>query len=239
MTRKARAEHRLVRELSVLEVAIAPATGRSILLRVFDHELKSVLRRTRDVRLSATERAVVLLGRENRPGQARDDRTFGERELPLAVRLDCDLVAENGPNVVELAFLTGDRDQLPVSVSARDVLYVGGGRLGFPPKGDGNRRGGASKGCDDKQQDGLRSHTSASSMSSFGLDSHMDRAISLVVLLDDGSGSLRTPRAEPAPNPARSDRRQGTRSVFIAEPRARRRPRLRPRLRRRSVNCTR
>ena len=53
------------------------------------------------------------------PGEPGDDGAVRVREHPFAQGLDCDVVAQNGAQVVELAFFMGDRDQPPVAISGR------------------------------------------------------------------------------------------------------------------------
>lgn len=56
---------------------------------------------------------VVFLGRDVTPGKASDDRAVRKRKLNFLVGLDRDVVAENGANIIKVAFFVrhGDNGQ--------------------------------------------------------------------------------------------------------------------------------
>src|SRR6185369_9507692 len=113
--------HRLVgRRFAVLEVTEPPPAGRRVLPCILDHEL-DVRGGAGHERLVTTKDLVVLLGRNVPIVQRGDDRAVREWELPGAVGLDRDIVAQNRSKTVKVAFFMGHRDQPPVAVSGGNV----------------------------------------------------------------------------------------------------------------------
>jgi hypothetical protein len=63
---------------------------------------------------------VVFFRRDVAPGEPGNDRAVGERKLSFSVCLDRHIVAQNGAQIVEVAFFMRHGDQSPVAVSGRD-----------------------------------------------------------------------------------------------------------------------
>src|SRR5262245_16183188 len=105
----------------LIEGRVPPAASRGVLLRVLDHELEVELRGgAGHERLGTAEGLVVLLRRDVAPGDAADDRAFGERELSSPIGVDRHVVPQHGANIFEVTFFVGHRDHLPVAVSRRN-----------------------------------------------------------------------------------------------------------------------
>src|SRR5262249_15771942 len=101
-----------------------PAPRRGILFCVLDHKLQ-VPRRggPGHERLGPAKDFVVLLRRDVVPGYTGNDGAVRERELPFAIGLDRDVVAQNAADIIEVACFVGHRDQYPVAVSGGNVGY--------------------------------------------------------------------------------------------------------------------
>jgi hypothetical protein len=84
---------------------------------ILHHELNSFLGGAGHERLLLPKDLVVFLRGRVGPSEPGDDDAVRELLLPLPIRLDRDIVAENGAQIVELAFLVGDGDQPPVAVT--------------------------------------------------------------------------------------------------------------------------
>src|SRR5262249_34190921 len=119
----------------LVELRVSPAAGRRVFLRVLDHELEvPVGRWAGDGRLLAAEDLVVLLGRDVRPSDPRDDRAFRKRKLSGSIRLDRAVVSKDRADVVEIAGFVGHRDELPVAIAVgnpRDVNPTCSASLGL------------------------------------------------------------------------------------------------------------
>ena len=63
------------------------------------------------------------------PGDAADDRAFGERERASPIGVDCHVVPQHGANIFEVTFFVGHRDHLPVAVSRGNFGYEDRGGL--------------------------------------------------------------------------------------------------------------
>src|SRR5262245_34357176 len=101
MASKASTGHCLGGRLAVIKFNIAPATGRGIFACVLDHELHAVLGRRRDKRLRSAEGLLAFLQWVILPGQARDDSAVRVRKRSFPGGLDCNVVAQDGSQVVE------------------------------------------------------------------------------------------------------------------------------------------
>jgi hypothetical protein len=123
MTWKASLEHFLVGRLAIIEMPVSPTARGRVFLRVLHHELNSVLGSTCDEGLVLTKGFVVLRGREVAPGQTGNDCSVRKWKLLFPVRFDGLVVSKNRADVVEIALLARDGDELPVTVSRRDCLY--------------------------------------------------------------------------------------------------------------------
>src|ERR1700733_2821227 len=64
--------------------------------------------------------------------QSSNDRAVRERKLPLPVRLDRCIVAQDGTYTVEVTCFMGRGDPFPVAVPVRD--FGNEGRGGFPTR---------------------------------------------------------------------------------------------------------
>src|SRR5712691_6688999 len=84
-------------------------------------------------RLITTKDLVVFLGRNVTIVQSGNDCAVREQELPFAVSLDRDIVAQNGSKTVKVAFFVGHGDQPPVAVSGGNFGYED--RRGFLSRG--------------------------------------------------------------------------------------------------------
>lgn len=111
---------RRVARFAVLEVTEAPAAGRSVLLRVLDHEL-NVRGCSGNERLSLAKYLVVFLRRHDAVVQCSNDRAIREWKPSFTIGADCWIVAQDGPYTVEVACLMGRRDPPPVAVSIGDL----------------------------------------------------------------------------------------------------------------------
>src|SRR4051794_33084063 len=63
------------------------------------------------------------------PGQPSNDRAVGKGPGALAKSFHCEVVSENGAQIVEVARLVRPRDHLPVTISSRDCDAEDWGRL--------------------------------------------------------------------------------------------------------------
>src|SRR6266850_5895885 len=79
----------------------------------------------------------VFLGRNVTIVQSGNDCAVREQELPFAVSLDRDIVAQNGSKTVKVAFFMGYGDQPPVEVSGGNFGYED--RRGFLGRGVSRR----------------------------------------------------------------------------------------------------
>jgi hypothetical protein len=79
----------------------------------------------------------AFLQRRVTPGEPGNDGAVRVRKLPFPAGFDRYVVAQNGAQVVEVAFFVGHGDQPPVAVSGRDFdsedrggLFIGLSRCG-------------------------------------------------------------------------------------------------------------
>src|SRR5580704_4205457 len=95
VTGKARSMLRLVSRFSdLVKLRIPPPTGRCVLLRVFDHELKVPIRGSSGYEgLLAAKYPVVFRGGNVVPRESGDDRTVRKYLLALTVGSDRFIVA--------------------------------------------------------------------------------------------------------------------------------------------------
>src|SRR5215813_6265251 len=123
---------RLVARFAVREVAESPAAGGGVLFRVLNHEL-NIHSGPGNKRLQARARKadrydfVVFLRRDFIPMQRGNDGAVGERELPCPKGLYRNIVAQLGAHLFQVASCSRqvvDRDQAPVTISARDLDSV-------------------------------------------------------------------------------------------------------------------
>src|SRR4029453_19161774 len=156
--------HRLIgRRFAVLEMTESPPTGRGVLFLVLDHEL-NVRGGAGYERLVTTKDLVVFLGRNVTIVQSGNDCALRKRELPVAVSLDRDIVAQNGSKTVKVAIFMGHRDQPPVAVSGGDLGYEDrrgllGRGVSRGPRREGNDAG---QSCNCSQQECESFHRDAS-----------------------------------------------------------------------------
>src|SRR5579862_4112091 len=95
---------RRISRFAVYEGRKSPAARRSVLRGVLHHKL-NVGSGTRDEGLSLPEDLVVLLRRDVTIVQGGHNCAVREGKLPLTVGLDRNIVAQNGANTIEVAFL--------------------------------------------------------------------------------------------------------------------------------------
>jgi hypothetical protein len=107
---------RLVGGFPVVKLSEPLATGRGVFFRVLDHELNPVLGWPGRERLETAKGFAAFLPRDVTPGELGNDCPVRERKFPFPVGLDRYVVAENGAQIVEVAFFVSHRDQPPVAV---------------------------------------------------------------------------------------------------------------------------
>src|SRR5688572_28037711 len=144
----------------------SPAAGRGVFPEVLDHELNPVFWASGHERLGTGAKhakgLVVLLGRVEAPGYSGNDRAVGERKLSVAIGFDRFVVAQNGPDIVEFAFLASHRDQLPVAVSRGNLGDKNRGFLISASRSGRGQRDNAAQCCDSNQQEHDPFHKSSS-----------------------------------------------------------------------------
>src|SRR6516165_1135878 len=109
-------ERLVARRFAVLEVSETPTARCGVFFCVLDHKL-NVRWVAGYERLVLAKDFVVFLRRHVTVMQSGNDRAVRERDLPFAVGLNRQIVAQNGREAVEVAFLVGHGDQPPVAVS--------------------------------------------------------------------------------------------------------------------------
>ena len=105
--------------LAVVKLREPPAAGRGVPFGVLEHKL-NIRRGPGHERLGTTKGFVVFLRRDVTPRKSGDDRAVREREFSVPIGLDRYVVAQNGPQIVEVALFVGHGDQPPVAVSWGD-----------------------------------------------------------------------------------------------------------------------
>jgi len=123
VTGKARVVHRFICGFTVVELGEPPAACRGVFCGVLDHEL-NVRGGPGHERLGTAKDFVVLLRRDVTPREPGNDSAVRERNLSFPVGLDRHVIAQNGPQIVEFAFLVGHGDQLPIAVSGGDLNSI-------------------------------------------------------------------------------------------------------------------
>src|SRR5947207_10711231 len=113
---KAGVMHRLAGGFAVVKLSKAPAAARGVSARVLDHELDTVLGWPRHERLSAAKGFAAFLQRVVAPGEAGHNCAVRVRKLLVPRGLERYVVAQNGAQVVEAAFLVSHGDQPPLAV---------------------------------------------------------------------------------------------------------------------------
>src|SRR5579862_103872 len=131
MARETRLHECLVAGCTVgVEVTEPPTTRAGVFCRVLDHELNVRLGPWYE-RLFAAEDFVVLLRWQMTVVQSGNDRAVGERKLRFAICVDCCIVTQHGGKTVEVSFLMGHRDELPVAIPSGNFGNVDRGNLSF------------------------------------------------------------------------------------------------------------
>src|SRR5215204_1611844 len=120
MAGKAGVVHRLAGGFAIVKVSEPPAAGRGVFSCVLDHELNPVLGWPGHERLETAKGFATFLQRVVTPGEPGNDGAVRERKCPFPGGLDRYVVAQNGAQIVEVAFFVGDGDQPPVAVSGWD-----------------------------------------------------------------------------------------------------------------------
>src|SRR5215813_5413579 len=156
---KAGVVHRLVGGFTVVELSEPPAVCRGVLFRVLDYELNSVLGWPGHERLATAKGFFAFLQRVVTPGEPGNDRAVRERKLAFAGGLDRDVVAQDGAQIVEVAFFMGHGDQPPVAVSGGNFDSEDRGGLLIGLSGCGGHRGDhAGERCNCNQRENNPSH---------------------------------------------------------------------------------
>src|SRR5262249_19252514 len=129
---KAGGVHRLVGGCAVVKLREPPTAGRGGFYRVLDHKLHPVLGGPGHERLGTAKDGGVFRRRVITRGEPGNSGAIGERQRPVPVSRDRDVIAKKGAQIVEVAFFVRHGDQPPVAVSGGD--------------GDAKERGGRSSG---------------------------------------------------------------------------------------------
>jgi hypothetical protein len=79
--------------------------------------------------LGTAEDFVVFLRWVVTPGKLGNDGAVREQQCPFPIGLDCYIVAQNGAQIIEVAFFVGHGDQPPVAVSEENFVYEDRGSL--------------------------------------------------------------------------------------------------------------
>src|ERR1700731_2002102 len=97
-----------------------PTARRGEFFGVLDHKL-NIRGGSSHERLGTAKDFVVLLRRNMTPGESGNDCPVREWNLSFPIGLDSYVVAQNGAQIVEVAFFVSHGDQPPVAVSRGDI----------------------------------------------------------------------------------------------------------------------